>query len=97
MSPPRIFDTTGAWADVDVDVAGCSYDISPLSPVGRPPTPPNSSTCRVTLSWAGSGISYPALLDPLFGQTRTMVSARYYHTASYLVAGVRRGTRPRTF
>src|SRR5262249_26422836 len=72
MAPPYILgaDETGAWAKVTPE--GCSADTSPLPPYNRPTVAPGAKQCALHVAWTGSGVKYPAALDPAWTLTSTM-------------------------
>lgn len=85
VAPPYVVDARGERHDADLAVAGCAYDTSPVGPWGRPVTAPGANRCSVIVSW--HGVPYPALVDPAWTTTGSMVLARRTHTAERLPSG----------
>ncbi|MBK6694308.1 MAG: hypothetical protein IPG50_19185 [Myxococcales bacterium] len=99
MAKPSLETATGAIVEPDVQVSGCAVDRDPRAPWGRSPVPPGSSECVVRLDWSKTALTYPALVDPAWVATGTMIGAtRRDHAASVLrdgrvlVSGGRVGT-----
>ena len=86
-SPPYIVDSAGANHGAILEVEGCFVDASPVAPWGRAPIPPGSETCELRVSWPGSAVRYPAVLDPKWSTTGQMVTPRHYHTATRMKDG----------
>jgi len=93
ISPPYIIDAEGAVTPIELSISGCVVDRDPHSPIERAVTPPGSQSCRLTLSWAGLGISYPALLDPPVSSPSVMRTPRYLHSATFIPPAGRGGSR----
>ena len=87
MEPPRVLDAKGVWHDARVSLSGCAYDADRRTPWGRAVVPPGSRTCDITVSWEGAGVQYPALVDPSWSTTGSMVTARANHAATRLANG----------
>ncbi|WP_394845127.1 hypothetical protein LZC95_49750 [Pendulispora brunnea] len=75
VSPPWLLGEDGTRTDATLAVDDCAVDREPAAPWGRVPVAPGANHCKVTVSW--SGAHYPAVLDPEWGTTGSMVSARY--------------------
>ncbi|RYE85261.1 MAG: hypothetical protein EOO75_17155, partial [Myxococcales bacterium] len=56
MEPPYIVGADGQVAQADVEL-GCAHDASPVAPWGRAVVAPGAGECRLTVSWAGRGVS----------------------------------------
>src|SRR6266498_1948724 len=87
VAPPFIVGSDGTRTDATLAVTGCAVDTNPAGPWGRAVTAPGASTCTVKVSWPGSGISYPAVLDPRWGAVGFMATSRYEHTLTLLSNG----------
>jgi hypothetical protein len=85
VAPPYVVDAGGERRAADLSVAGCAYDTSPAGPWGRKVTAPAATRCAVNVSW--SGVTYPAMVDPAWVATGSMVTTRLHHTASRLASG----------
>ena len=86
VTPPYIVGSDGARTDATLAVAGCAVDSDPAPPWGRAVTAPGAATCQVTVTWPGSGVAYPALLDPRWTTTSSMGTARYEHTLTLIAS-----------
>ena len=86
VAPPYAVDAKGERHEAKLAVAGCAYDTSPVGPWGRKVTKPGAERCSVRVAWPG-GIAYPAMVDPTWGATGSMATARGDHTASVLPSG----------
>jgi hypothetical protein len=84
VAPPYVVDVAGARSEGLLTVEGCSFDVSPAAPWGRPVTSPGASQCGVRVSW--SAVVYPAMLDPGWTATGSLVAAREDHSATLLDA-----------
>jgi hypothetical protein len=60
-------------------------DRNPAAPWGRVVVPPGAPQCTVSVGW--SGVRYPAIVDPQWTTTGSMVMPRAYHTAGVLADG----------
>jgi hypothetical protein len=87
VTPPYIVGANGALTDATLAVDGCAVDTNAAGPWGRAVTAPGASHCTVRVSWPGSGVAYPAVLDPTWTTTGDMVVARQEHTATLLANG----------
>ncbi len=87
VAPPYVVGADGARTDATLAVRGCAIDTDPSAPWGRPVTAPGAARCTVQVSWDDAAVVYPALLDPLWGTTGSMSTARQGHTATTLSTG----------
>lgn len=85
VAPPYVVDAAGARHAAQLTVSGCSYDRSPAGPWGRPVTAPGAQHCSVHVSW--SGVTYPAMVDPAWTTTGSLLVPRRQHTATLLASG----------
>ena len=85
VAPPFLVEEDGARRAAELKVDGCQVSSDPAPPWGRPPESPKARTCDVLVSWGHA--RYPALLDPSWTTTGSMIVARYSHTASVLANG----------
>ncbi|MBK6460728.1 MAG: hypothetical protein IPF92_06940 [Myxococcales bacterium] len=86
VAPPYLLDAKGKRHEATLAVSGCAYDTSPVGPWGRPVVRPGAARCTVRVTWGG-GVAYPAVVDPVWGATGSMVTGRGLHTASVLASG----------
>ena len=91
LAPPRIYFGDGDSSLGSVALPDCAHDTSPAGPWGRAITPANAAgtdaSCTVTIRWADSGVTYPALVDPSWTSAGNMATARWAHTATLLSSG----------
>jgi hypothetical protein len=85
VAPPSVVDAAGVAHEATLAVEGCAYDVNPAAPWGRAVVKPGASRCAVRVAWASA--VYPAIVDPSWVATGSMVAARYSHTASVLGTG----------
>jgi Kelch motif protein len=76
VEPPFVVGADGGVARAELSVSGCAVDDSLAPPWGRTPIDPGASVCRVRVSWDGSALRYPALLDPSWSSTGSMSEQR---------------------
>jgi hypothetical protein len=76
VEPPFVIGADGRIASAELAVSGCAFDESPAPPWGRAPIAPGASVCRVSVSWDGSALRYPALLDPSWSLAGSMSEPR---------------------
>jgi hypothetical protein len=79
ISPPYVVGARGEVAEAVLSVSGCAVDGDPAAPWDRPPLPPGSDRCRVSVRWQPDAVSYPAIVDPAWSSTASMASARAGH------------------
>lgn len=84
VDPPWVMGADGKRVDASLAVEGCAYDASPAAPWGRRPVPPGGERCTLRVSW--EGVAYPALVDPAWVTTGSMLP-RDEHTAVKLANG----------
>ncbi len=87
VTPPYVVGAGGTRIAATLAVEGCPFDSKPGAPWGRPVTKPQSSHCTVRVSWKDDTLAYPAILDPRWTTTGSMVIARQGHTATLLSTG----------
>ena len=87
VTPPYIVGADGAQTDATLAVAGCAVDTNPAPPWGRRVTAPGAKSCQVSVTWPGTGVVYPAILDPRWTTTGSMGTARQDHTMTLLANG----------
>jgi hypothetical protein len=87
VSPPFIVGADGKRHEASLDVSRCNVDTNPSAPWGRPTVAPGSSRCTVRVSWAGAGVTYPALLDPSWNSAGNMTRLRWLAAATLLQNG----------
>ena len=85
VTPPYTVDAEGKQRSASLSIVGCAYDTQQAGPWGRPVTPPGAATCDLRVGW--SGIAYPALIDPQWTTTGSLVNARKDHIARVLASG----------
>jgi hypothetical protein len=84
-SPPWVMGSDGERVAASIELEGCEADRDASPPVGRPLVAPGARECMVTLSWAGRGVTYPALVDPVWQTANSLAVPRYGHAASLVV------------
>ena len=87
IAAPYLVDSSRKRIDAQIALEGCAADTNPAGPWGRAITPPGASTCRVHVAWDSATVAYPALLDPSWTATGSMVTGRYYQATSLLQSG----------
>lgn len=87
MRAPFIIGSDGVAVAASMSVSGCKFDNSPIAPWGRTPTAPGAGACSIRVSWNGSGVTYPAVLDPSWSSTGSLSQARADHTVTLLNDG----------
>jgi len=86
MAAPYLVDADQRRFDPRVSVS-CPHDTDPRAPWGRTPVSLPDAECDVTIDWSGSGVRYPAALDPAWTTTSKMVTPRWFHSAARLGDG----------
>ncbi len=76
MARPWIRDRHGEIHRLNVKLAGCAFDDSPLPPWRRHTIPPGSDVCEVAVDWEALDIAYPAELDPAWAITAGILIVR---------------------
>src|SRR5262249_23581492 len=87
MVAPFVLGADGGGRPIDVEVQGCVLDPGPGWPGGRPVTPMGAERCVVELRWRMPAAAYPAIVDPGWTATDSMVSTRVDHSAVTLGSG----------
>ena len=87
MAPPFLIDAGGQAREATVAVEGCAYDAIPGAPWGRAVVAPTARACRVRVGWDAAAVVYPALVDPGWSTTASMINPRLFHTATVLPDG----------
>jgi hypothetical protein len=91
VQPPWLLSEDGTITRAQLAVRNCAFDANPTAPWGRRPVPPGANTCVMTVSWHTE--HYPALLDPTWSTTGSLLMPRTDHqmvplsTGKVLVAG----------
>jgi len=85
VAPPYVIDVDGVRHEAKLAVEQCAYDVNPAAPWGRRVASPGAACCTVRVAW--EGVAYPAVVDPAWTGTGSMVDARVWHTASVLESG----------
>src|SRR6185503_16516257 len=78
VAPPWVLDAAGVRHPAELTVDGCVVDTDPRAPWGRPPLAPGAGRCTLRLTW-NEDVAYPALVDPLWSATDTLVQPRSQH------------------
>jgi hypothetical protein len=81
-APPYVVDAAGQMRMANLSVSGCAVDTDPRAPWGRAVTPPESSSCQLTVSWVADGLQSPLLVDPSWSTTGSMTIGRRGHVLS---------------
>jgi MYXO-CTERM domain-containing protein len=85
VAPPYVLDAAGARHEAALALEGCAADDSPRAPFGRPVTSPGAAFCTVRVDWHAAHVTYPALVDPVWGTTfNTLITPRLRHTVTLL-------------
>ncbi|MDI1476685.1 kelch repeat-containing protein [Polyangium sp. y55x31] len=87
MAPPWAKDGDGKTVWMNVAVEGCKISTDARLPMGRPVVDPGARQCEVKLSWEGTSVRAPLLVDPAWTTTDAMALKRFRHTASLLPDG----------
>ncbi|TKC99695.1 Kelch repeat-containing protein [Polyangium fumosum] len=87
MAPPWAKDADGKTVWLHVAVEGCKISTDPRWPMDRPVVDPGGRQCEVRLSWEGTAVRAPLLVDPAWTLTDAMGQKRYRHTANLLPDG----------
>ena len=86
VAPPFIVDSAGLRSDATLSVTGCKVDTTASGPWGRAMQAPGAATCKVHVGWSQS-VSFPAVVDPSWTTTGSMVESRADHTGTLLNSG----------
>ena len=85
VAPPFVIDAQGRRSEASLAVEGCAADTRALAPFGRPVTSPGAAFCTVSVDWRSAHVTYPALVDPVWGTTfNTLGAKRLRHTMTTL-------------
>ncbi len=85
VAPPYVIDAAGRRHEASLALEGCAADRSPRAPFGRPVTSPGAAFCTASVDWHAAHVTYPALVDPVWGSTfNTLITARLRHTITLL-------------
>ncbi len=76
VAPPYVVGADGRVTPAEIAVLDCAVDESAAPPWGRAPRDPGAAECGVRVSWEDSGVSYPALLDPVWSTAASMAEPR---------------------
>ncbi|MEB2324611.1 MAG: kelch repeat-containing protein, partial [Sorangiineae bacterium] len=85
IAPPSVVDAHGETHAARLAVEGCAVDTDPRAPWGRAVTAPGAKSCGVRVAWGA--VVYPAVVDPNWTATGSLVTGRSEHTASVLGSG----------
>ncbi|MBI4700565.1 MAG: hypothetical protein HY744_05280, partial [Deltaproteobacteria bacterium] len=88
MGAPYLVDAAGKRHEARIAVRGCAYDDDPRGPWGRAVGAAGATSCEVTVAWDDGELSFPAVLDPAWTTTGSMMQPRYRHTATLLTSGL---------
>lgn len=81
---PYVLDASGRH-EATLSVEGCAVDTSPAAPFGRAVVAPGRDACTVKVDWSAARVRYPALVDPVWGNTfNAMATPRSHHTITLL-------------
>jgi MYXO-CTERM domain-containing protein len=85
VAPPYVLDAAGRRHEASLALDGCAADTSPRAPFGRPVTGPGAAFCTVRVDWRAAHVTYPALVDPVWGSTfNALITPRLRHTMTLL-------------
>jgi hypothetical protein len=83
-----VIDAKGASHRATLAVDGCAFDANPAAPWGRRVTAPGATECTVRVTWGGTdAIEHPALVDPTWVTTGSLVTGRDTHAMTLLGDG----------
>jgi hypothetical protein len=77
---PYVVDARGARSSARLEVEGCAVDRDAAAPWGRPVVAPGASVCLVRVRWGravGADVAYPAVVDPAWTATKSMIDQHY--------------------
>jgi hypothetical protein len=75
VAPPYIVGADGISTDGALAVTDCFVDSDPTPPWGRTVTDPGASSCTVRVTWPDASVVYPAILDPRWTTTGSMIAS----------------------
>jgi MYXO-CTERM domain-containing protein len=85
VAPPYVLDAEGRRHEAELALDGCAADTDARAPFGRPVTSPGAAFCTVRVDWHAAHVTYPALVDPVWGSTfNNLVTPRLRHTITLL-------------
>jgi RHS repeat-associated protein len=87
VAPPYVVGADGVQTDATLAVEGCAADSDPSPPWGRRVTAPGAKSCTVRVRWPDAAVVYPAIVDPRWTTTGSMITPRQEHTATLLATG----------
>ncbi len=87
MAPPYVVDAEGRLTWAELSVEDCAVDTLPALPWGRRPVAPGARECHVRVAWSGQDMKYPAVLDPEWASTGSLINGRAVFTATLLQDG----------
>ncbi len=87
VAPPYVVGADGKRLDAELSVAGCAVDRDPAPPWDRAPLDPGARRCEVHVRWERDDVTYPAVLDPSWTSTGSMISARAFAGSATLSDG----------
>jgi len=87
VAPPFLTGADGARTEAALALEGCEADDNPAAPWGRAVTAPGASRCLLHVTWDDRAVGYPAVLDPSWTTTGSMITPRQNHTATLLSTG----------
>lgn len=85
VQPPWVVDAAGVRHAAVLDVEGCRYRENVSAPFTGRVEPPGANVCMLHVSW--HGVTYPAVVDPGWVTSFTMLSPRLGHTVTALPSG----------
>jgi len=85
VAAPYVLDADAQRHEANLEVEGCAFDTSVVVPWGRAVTAPGADACTVRVTWRD--VQYPALVDPAWVSTGSLLYSRSNHTATRLLAG----------
>lgn len=85
VAAPFVIDAQGRRREASLTIEGCAADTSALAPFRRPVVSPGAAFCTVIVDWRRARVTYPALVDPVWGTTfNTLGTKRLRHTMTTL-------------
>ena len=89
-----IFGADSAAHEAQLGVSGCAVDVSPRAPWDHPVTPPGATRCTVSVTFDRAAVSCPAVLDPAWTTTGSLLGPESTANAVVIPADAANGVSP---